>query len=466
MAPSFAQRLARPVSACSLAVFRIAFGGLMVWDFCRFIWYDRIWRYWIQPEFHFAYPGFGWIPAPAEPFVQIAWLVLGISALLVMLGLFYRLAIIVLSLLFGWFFLIDAAEYLNHFYLALLYALLMCFLPAAQVWSLDAVILRRFGRGRPPTVPYAAIFILRVQTEIMLVFAGLVKLTPDWLAGEPLGLWMRARVAGSWLEPVMAQDWLIVLAAWAVIALHVLGAPLLLWARTRLWIFAIYCVFHVGNALSFNIGIFPWLTIAATTIFFAPDWPLRLLGRPLLLLPSAPMRGLSPLLLGVIALWIAVQIFLPLRGMAFASEVRWSGEGHRFSWRMRIYDRQAEGRFILTDRQSGAVWLVDPEDYLTPRQAGKMLVRADLVQQFAQHLAATWRAEGHDVAVRAEICKSLNGRPCQNFIDPVVDLTQVAVDPFGSDPWVMPLEIPVWGVADNRRAEATRAKERARVAAD
>jgi hypothetical protein len=42
-------------------------------------------------------------------------------------------------------------------------------------------------------VPYAAVFILRAQVEIMLIFAGLVKLTPDWLAGEPLGLWLRAQ---------------------------------------------------------------------------------------------------------------------------------------------------------------------------------------------------------------------------------------------------------------------------------
>ncbi|WP_018634450.1 HTTM domain-containing protein [Neomegalonema perideroedes] len=451
---AFRLRLSQPVSALSLAVFRICFGALIFWDVLRFIHYDRVWRYWVAPEFHFSYPGFSWVSAPPEPWIQILWGVLGLAALMVALGLFYRLAVIVLTLLFAWFFLIDAAEYLNHFYLVLLYGFLLCFLPAARVWSLDALIRRRRGRPEPEAVPYAAVFLLRAQTEIMLIFAGLVKLTPDWLAGEPLGIWMRERTAGLWLEPLARQDWLIVAACWAVIALHVLGAPLLLWRRTRLTVFLIYGVFHIGNAWAFNIGIFPWLTIAATTIFFAPDWPARFLRRPLAATPeAAPRKPVSSLALAAMACWIALQLALPLRGTFFDSEVRWSGDGHRFSWRMRIYDRQAEGRFLVKDRATGQEWIVDPVAFLTPRQADKMLVRSDLVRQFAAHLAEVWRAAGYEVSVRAEICKSLNGRPCQDFIDPQVDLTQVRSNPFGADPWVKPLEIPVWGAARAREAE-------------
>lgn len=446
--------LAGPVAAHSLAAFRILFGALLVWDFYRFIAHERLWRYWAEPEFHFSYPGFAWVSVPSEPWLQIAWAGVGLSALLVTLGLFYRAAILVLTVLFSWFFLMDAAEYLNHFYLVILYSLLLCVLPAARFWSLDSVIRRRLFGPQSQTVPRAAVSILRLQTEIMLIFAGLVKLTPDWLAGEPLGMWMRERVAGSWLEPVMAQDAIIILVCWLVIALHVLGAPLLLWSRTRLAVFLVYCIFHIGNAWSFNIGIFPWLTIAATTIFFAPDWPLQLWARlrghaatqPQT--TAAPGKPLPALILCAMALWVGVQIALPLRGIAFASEVRWSGEGHRLSWRMRIYDRSAEGHFIVTDHRSGEVWEVNPDDYLTPRQTDKMMVRADLVHQFA----ALWQARGHSVSVQAEICKSFNGRPCQAFVDPRVDLTQVTVDTFGSDSWIMPLELPVRGIADNRHA--------------
>lgn len=79
-----------------------------------------------------------------------------------------------------------------------------------------------------------------------------------------------------------------------------------------------------------------------------------------------------------------------------------------------------------------------------------MLVRADLVHQFAGHLERVWREAGHaDVVVRADIRKSLNGRPPQPFVDPEVDLTSVDVNHFASDPWVVSLQVPAWGVSSD-----------------
>ena len=449
------EALARPVPALSLAAFRIALGAMLVWDCWRFIKHDRIWRYWVAPEFHFTYAGFGWVQPLPEPWIHLAWLVMGLFAALVMLGLFYRTAIIGLTLSFGYFFLLDKAEYLNHFYLVLLFLVLMCFLPAQRALSLDA---RLFPHRAGSHVPYAAVFILRAQMEIMLIFAGLVKLTPDWLAGEPLGLWLRRQSGDFWFGALFQYDWVIVAAAWGVVALHVLGAPLLLWRRTRLAVFLIYCVFHAANAMFFNIGIFPWLTIAATTIFFAPDWPRQaarwLHGRVGALPAQVPTpvpaaRALPAAVLMAMAGWLAVQLVLPIRAGAFPSEVRWSGDGHRLSWRMRIYDRKAEGVFRV--RAGNREWQVDPTDYLTPRQARKMLVRSDMIHQFAGHLERVWQAAGYpQVEVRAEIRKSLNGRPAQLFVDPAVDLTAVPLRHFSADPWVLPLERPVWGVAQNR----------------
>lgn len=451
-------RLSQPVAAQSLAVFRIAFGALLLWDCWRFLRYDRIWRYWVEPDFHFTYPDFSWVTPLPSGWIDLAWLYMGVAALFVMLGLLYRLSIITLTVLFAYFFLLDSTEYLNHFYLVLLYALILCFLPAARVWSLDAVIQPK----EHAKVPYLAVFILRAQTEIVLVYAGLVKLTPDWLRGEPLGLWLSDRTYGFWFAPLFELDWLIVLAAWGVVALHVLGAPLLLWSRTRLTIFLIYCSFHLANAWFFNIGIFPWLTIVATTIFFAPDWPMRLMAR-LRRRPPAPTQNhdvpspsftLPRIALVITALWLALQIALPVRGLAFDSETRWSGDGHRFSWRMRIYDRDATGSFILTDRNTGQVWQINPDHFLSYRQTDKMLVRPDMIHQFANHLAKLWQAEGADVEVRADICKSLNGRPCQRFIDPTVDLTRVQWNLFAADTWVLPLAIQTWGIEDNKRQAA------------
>ena len=46
--------------------------------------------------------------------------------------------------------------------------------------------------------------------------------------------------------------------------------------RTRLLALPLLLFFHLLNAFLFNIGVFPWLMIASTVVFFAPDFPERL----------------------------------------------------------------------------------------------------------------------------------------------------------------------------------------------
>ena len=45
----------------SLAVFRILFGSLMAFAMLRFLANGWIDEFFLQPQFHFTYPGFGWI---------------------------------------------------------------------------------------------------------------------------------------------------------------------------------------------------------------------------------------------------------------------------------------------------------------------------------------------------------------------------------------------------------------------
>jgi vitamin K-dependent gamma-carboxylase len=412
----------------------------------RFIQYDRIRRYYVEPEFLFTYPGFGWVRPLPEPWIHVAWGLVGVCGLLVMLGLFYRAAIVGATTLFTYFFLLDKAQYLNHFYMVILYAALLCAMPANRMLALDA---RRRPGLRSETIPYWPVFLLRAQTEIILVYAGLVKLSEDWLKGEPLGIWLRAQADEVPFGAIFAYDWVILAGAWGAVALHLVGAPLLLWPRTRLPVFLIYCVFHSANAYFFNIGIFPWLTIAVTLVFFPPDWPQRalrwLLGRfeplpPRRVAAAPPMVPISTAVLAAIAFWLALQVAVPLRFAAFPGEVRWTGDGHRFAWRMRLYDRATQGHFTVRDLATGQTWFVDPEQFLTPRQAGTMLGRPDMIHQFARHLEAVWAADGYgDVAVHALVEKSLNGRPAQPYIDPEADLTAHDLRQLASDPWVVPL---------------------------
>lgn len=438
--------LSEPVSIQSLAVLRIVFGAILLWDCWRYIKYTRIERYYVEPVVNFPYFGLDFIQPLPEPWIHIAWLGVGLTAALIMLGLFYRVATIGFLLIFGYFFLLDKTQYLNHNYMVLLYAFLLALAPANRAFSLDA----RFGlTERSLYVPRWSVSALKLQTEVILVYAGIVKITDDWLRGEPLRMWMHARVDDVWIAPIFQHDGILLAAAWGTVALHILGAPLLLWHKTRLPVFLVYFSFHVSNSIFFNIGIFPWITIAVTTIFFAPDWPQRLLRRVLGLVEDLPAprvpaipapRLISSGLLGVLAVWFAVQIVVPQRQLLFPNLVGWTGDGHRFSWRMRIYDRDAQGHFrVVAD--DGSYWIVDPEHYLTRRQARSVLTRTDLIHEFAGWLETRWAEDGYgDVAVYARIEKSLNGRPDQLYIDPEVDLTAVSYNLFRPDPWVLPIQ--------------------------
>jgi hypothetical protein len=63
---------------------------------------------------------------------------MGVASVFVALGLYYRRASVMLVMAFAFQFLLDQARYLNHYYAALLFLLLLAALPAHTCWSIDA----------------------------------------------------------------------------------------------------------------------------------------------------------------------------------------------------------------------------------------------------------------------------------------------------------------------------------------
>lgn len=446
------QWLAAPIPAQSLAVTRILFGAILVWDYFRFLIGNRIYNYYVVSPVQFPYFGLNFIEPLPEPWIHIAWGAVGVSAALVALGLFFRFAIVIFIVVFGYFFLLDRVQYLNHNYMVLLYAALLAVSPANRIWSLDA----RFGLvGRSEWIPRWPVTALKLQTEIILIFAGLVKITDDWLRGQPLRIWLPAREDAVFYGALFQDEFVIVAAAWGVVVLHIVGAPLLLYRKTRFPVFLIYVFFHVSNAALFNLGIFPWLTIAVTLIFFEPDWPSRVrrwfrtglgsrdrspaFSRAAASMPVPPIRkGLMVLLV----VWFTIQLVLPVRQAIFPNLVGWTGDGHRFSWRMRVYSNRVEGGYLSVNPATGEEIFIDPAWVVGPRNARYILSRADISRDFAiwwekrLQIYSGWPS----AEVYARYTVSLNGRPAQTFIDPEVDLTEVERNLLKPDPWIMPLE--------------------------
>lgn len=443
------RRLFEPVDIASLVVFRIAFGGVMLWEVWRYFTKDWIPRYWIDPSFHFTYYGFGWVePWPGE-WMYVHWAVIGAAAACITLGLFYRVATVVFFLAFTYQFLLEQTRYLNHFYLIVLVSLLLCFVPAHRAFSLDALMRPRL---RSDTVPAWSLWLLRGQIGLVFFFAGVAKLNGDWLRGEPMRDWLASRTDFAVIGRFFTEDWAPYLFSYGGLMLDLLVFPLLLWRRTRLLAFIAAVSFHLTNSQLFNIGIFPWMMIGACLLFFDASWPRRVL-RLLRVQISQPrpsagharwrLTTAQRVTVGLLTAWFAVQVFLPLRHFAYPGKVSWTEEGHQFAWHMKLRDKEGVSRFFATDPATGESWELYPSLYLMEWQYWEMSEHPDKVLQFAHHLRDQLALEGYpDIEIRAQVIASLNGREMQPLVDPDVDLAAEPRTIFGAD-WIEPLTEPL-----------------------
>ena len=106
---SWAERLFQPVDIASLAFFRLAFGAIMLWEVGRHFYHNWIHETYVLPPFHFTYYGFEWVrPWPGVGMV-LHFLVLGVCALMILLGLRYRAAMAVFCAGFWYVALLDKA---------------------------------------------------------------------------------------------------------------------------------------------------------------------------------------------------------------------------------------------------------------------------------------------------------------------------------------------------------------------
>jgi len=464
-----ADHLFAPVDVSSLVFFRIAFGLVMLYEVLAFFAHGWIDAQFVRPAFHFKYFGFGWVHAWPGFGMYLHFALLGMLAACIAAGAFYRLASAAFFFGFTYVFLIDQARYLNHFYLVCLVSGLMVFVPAARAFSLDARWAeRRTGQRSWTVMPAWPLWLLRAQIGIVYFYGGIAKLNADWLRGAPMDMWLAKRAGRPLLGPLVSLDWMPYFFSYGGLLLDLLIVPLLLWRRTRVWAFALTIFFHLMNSWMFTIGIFPWMMIAATTLFFEPDWPRRTWAKMSAwlgarwteqqasnatessarfarggLLPYGPRARAC--IVAALAVYLLAQTAIPLRHFLYPGQVHWNEEGHRFSWHMKLRTKIAEARFRVsyagTDGERGS-WEVVPTQYLRPWQVDKMAARPDMILQFAHFLADSMRDVGfQDVEVHADVMAALNGRAPRRLVDPSVDL---AAEPrsLGHAHWVLPLEAP------------------------
>ncbi|MEE8600820.1 HTTM domain-containing protein [Euzebya tangerina] len=443
------RRLTTPVDGASLAVLRIVFGLVVVWETYRYFSYDWIGNFWVDRAYTFTYPGFGWVaPLPGDA-MYVVWAAIGLTGLCIALGVFYRVATVVFTLLFAYSFLLDHTLYLNHFYLMVLVGGILAVVPAHRVWSVDA----RLAARPETTVPTWALWLLRFQIAVMYVGGGIAKLSSDWLAGRPLDSWLMAGenwpLIGEWLVRPEAA----LVLSWSGLLLDLLVVPLVLWRPTRAPALIAVGAFHLINARLFSIGVFPVLAMGATLVLLPPDWPRRALarvrtafgrdevsrsagtvtsepspsgGEPRRQAPT-PRALLSVPALLLLVVFVAAQTLVPLRHLAIPGDPNWTEEGHDFAWHMKLRSKSGHVDFVVSDRETGEIWVPDLEQELASWQISRMAARPRLILQYAGELGrqATEVRGFADPEVVAHSAVSLNGRPHAPLVSSRVDLLTV-----------------------------------------
>ena len=107
--------LLKPVHLAPLAVFRMAFGFLMLASTLRFIAKGWVQTMYIQPKVFFPFYGFEWVKPFGETAMYLLFFVMALASLSIALGLFYRASTVLFFTLFTYVELIDKTNYLNHY---------------------------------------------------------------------------------------------------------------------------------------------------------------------------------------------------------------------------------------------------------------------------------------------------------------------------------------------------------------
>jgi hypothetical protein len=340
--------------------------------------------------------------------------------------------------------LIDATNYLNHHYLVCVLAFLLIFLPANKSHSVDVLLWKNL---KAIQVPSWTINILILQLTMVYTFAGIAKLNYDWIFhAMPLAVWLPERQDIPILGYFFQFKWVAFLMSWGGAFYDLTIAYFLMYSRTRPFAYFLVIVFHLMTWLLFNIGLFPWIMILSTLIFFpgrefSESSEVNFNKKNNTYSPAESWSFLNikrQLIIPFFMVFMLLQVMIPFRHFLYPNNVFWSEEGYRFSWRVMLVEKSGRAIFTLKDPITNRQTEISNSSYLTPYQEKQMAIQPDFILQFAHYLRYEYgRTHGiKNPIITVDSHVAINGRVSQQFIDPSINLAEVNDDFFPKE-WVL-----------------------------
>jgi len=419
-------------------VFRVFFGLLIFLESVGAIFTGWVKRTLVDPEFTFSFIGFEWLqPLPGNG-MYFYFLLMGILGLLVMIGYKYRWSMLGFAVLWAGVYFMQKASYNNHYYLLMILSFVMVLVPANTYLSVDAKLNPEIKSIK--MYNWQKWLIIGLMT-IAYTFGAINKVYADWLNAIPVQQFMYAKAHYFLIGDLLQQRWVHYVLSYMGIIFDALIVPALLYKPTRKYAFYCAIFFHLFNSVVFQVGIFPFLSLAFCLFFFEAETirNIFLKQKELYTANEIEIPKNAALIKYGVLLFFAIQLLLPLRHWFIQDDVLWTEEGHRMSWRMMLRTKTGIITYKVIDKANQKADFIDVRKWVSPKQAGMLSTKPDVIWQFVQRLKTHYKKEGKTIEVYALNSKiSVNGKKYEPFVNPKVDLASVSWNPFKHSDWLLP----------------------------
>ena len=420
--------LNKPTAPFGLALFRILFGVIMLWDILRINSIGLIDSFYPRG---IIFPYDIHLPLPEQSTMKLILFGLGVSAVLIALGIMYRFAMTFFALFFSYFFFLDQTLYNNHLYLICLVSFMMIFMPA------DAALSVSKKRNRE-TIPQWSYRLLQFQLVVVYFFGAVAKMNSYWFDMHPVQeiLQMRAEKSGSSFLVSQGMQYFV---AYGGLLFDLLIGFLLLIKKTRKVALVAAVLFSLTNTYLFDdIYIFPFFMIGASILFIDQEWlasKFKKKPEPKKVAKNKQVKevvavkplGLKSWGVGILVCYAIIQLALPLRHFFIPGYADWTGDAQRFSWRMKIQTRKVdEVQFSVWDFAKKEVHDIAPSEHLYPDEIQQMAHSPHMIVQFALYLEriAAEKSRIRNCMVKSKVKVQFNGEPSMYIFDPELDLLE------------------------------------------
>ena len=429
--------LFKHIDNSSLVVFRMFFGALIFFESFGAIATGWIKRTLIEPQFTFNFIGLDWLQPLPGNWMYAYYAVMGIFGIFIMLGFKYRLSMLSFTILWAGTYFMQKTSYNNHYYFLMILSAVMVIMPAHRYWSIDA---KQHPEIKTDSMPNWCRLYFYLQLFILYTYASIAKMYPDWIDLTVPEILMKGKQHYFLVGDALQHKAIHYFIAYGGILFDGLIIPALLWKPTRKIAFIASIVFHLFNSFIFQVGIFPYLSLAFAVFFFEPQYiqKLFLKRKSFYNTDEVIIPNYASAFKTVFVLYFIVQIALPLRHHFIEDDVLWTEEGHRMSWRMMLRTKSSSTSYKVVNKVTEETEYINFNDYLSKKQRKPASTKPDVIWQFAQRIKDDYAKKGKDVAVYVKAFVSVNGKTKRQLIDPNVDLASVKWNYFGHNEWILP----------------------------